>query len=367
MLLLSLSTAAIRHSSVTISQYTVVDIDTDSTASHSNYATSEKKFEFGFFGHGILWTNPDGRTYSLFRNTIPFAPSADPFQLLDIENDTLFSPDAFRIIDPSEGEDPTGCFYFTQKYPITTETEISPQQYFLVKTDLDNYAVFRIKYYKIGFVDLKGIEVEYWVQEDGSLDFSSIKSELEAPKNFAFYHSYQMYVNSYMFKWDRVESDSLIDYSLYADSLLFYTTSDTCVEFTFPQLRELFKAAGDENKLEKAGYEGANFHVRARYGESLVESPGSNTIFKKIDYAVNINTQDVKSRKESLTIKNETLRFSKAAPYTVTVFSANGRELAKITGTAPTVSLKSLGLAGGIYQFHAVQAGEELTGKFILK
>ncbi len=63
-ILCAASMAEIRYNSIKMRRDMILDIDTDGVTNQSEY-DDVSGYEFGLFGHGILWMKPDGRTYSI--------------------------------------------------------------------------------------------------------------------------------------------------------------------------------------------------------------------------------------------------------------------------------------------------------------
>ncbi len=80
-----------------------------------------------------------------------------------------------------------------------------------------------------------------------------------------------------------------------------------------------------------------------------------------------INTSTTITHQNQFRISDNMLRLAETTPYSVNIFSVNGRLLKEISGTENVVSLNNLGLANGIYQMRVVQGADVFTGQFILK
>ncbi len=68
-----------------------------------------------------------------------------------------------------------------------------------------------------------------------------------------------------------------------------------------------------------------------------------------------------------INLRKNNISFEKSGTYTITILSAKGQLVKKITGSEMSVSLNSLGVANGVYQIRVVQGAEVFTGQFILR
>lgn len=207
--------------------------------------------------------------------------------------------------------------------------------------------------------------------------FFSFKSELSSahlpsPLNFSADHYYVMPGNYYKFSWDSVISDSLVDYALYANSRLFYTTSETSTGLSYHQLDSLFvEAGGAKIFFPDAGTAEGNsveVYAVARYGSSLVQSPNSESVTVKVIDAVSI-TKDLQngSAKSSILIRGNCVSSADSKPFSLKIYSANGRLLKDIAKSESSISLNTLGLAKGIYHLRVVQGTDLFTQQFIVR
>lgn len=71
--------------------------------------------------------------------------------------------------------------------------------------------------------------------------------------------------------------------------------------------------------------------------------------------------------KSGLSLTNNSITLSENSPYTISIFSVNGRLLRYINSTELTLQLNTLNLANGIYQMRVVQGSDVFTGQFMLK
>lgn len=80
-----------------------------------------------------------------------------------------------------------------------------------------------------------------------------------------------------------------------------------------------------------------------------------------------MDIETINSGSKAIALHAGNLLFKNSTPYTLAVYSVNGRLLKEISGSETTVLLNSLELANGIYQMRVVQGAHVFTGQFILK
>lgn len=79
-----------------------------------------------------------------------------------------------------------------------------------------------------------------------------------------------------------------------------------------------------------------------------------------------LNNKDVK-RSESQYISNHVLRFGTVAPFSVELYSTNGRIIKQFFGNGATLDLKSSDLAQGVYLIRAIHDSRQFTIRFVVK
>ncbi len=84
---------------------------------------------------------------------------------------------------------------------------------------------------------------------------------------------------------------------------------------------------------------------------------------------VSINTANISTDNNSfISVQNNSIHFSNnQTPYSIQLFSANGRLIKEINGTKQVVSFHDLGLAHGIYQMRVEQGSKSTALQFILR
>lgn len=180
-ILFSYGTAKITHYSGSMSVSQAIDLDSNKIEEVFE-SGDMSEYEFALFGQGMLWMNPDGRIYTFFRNSyVVNDPLTNVDSEFNIADTTMFTDATDKVQmrrllnDDYIGGDSTGLIYTTEEIPVIQDIDTS--QYFLIKNNQSNYCLFRISkyltYFNSSFLefDLDSIRVEYWVQDDGSLNF----------------------------------------------------------------------------------------------------------------------------------------------------------------------------------------------------
>lgn len=73
------------------------------------------------------------------------------------------------------------------------------------------------------------------------------------------------------------------------------------------------------------------------------------------------------SSQPSISFNGMSLSFQKTLPYSVSIFSVQGRLLRNLSKSERIISLDKLGLASGVYQLRVVQGADVFTEQFMLK
>lgn len=161
-----------------------------------------------------------------------------------------------------------------------------------------------------------------------------------------------------------------------ADSMQFQVSEDSTFTSTIIDTSDdysYYSAAYTigYNTLNWSVTEGKKYYFRAR----SYKRNGVYTDWSEISSAwagdstksTNILTGETVKNAQRFSITNAQLRLPSQSPFSVKIFTANGKIVREIRGSTNLINMNNLGLASGVYQMRVVQGADVFTSKFVLK
>ncbi len=384
LVLCSASFAKITHYSSTVKPFELIDFDENRVAEkHGVEGYSEYEFAIDLVGLTGVGSNTL-RKYKFLRDAYVINGNIDNLNTpLDITDETVFNKLLAGVsVDPgerytSEGVEPTGLFI--QCEDVAYE-EINRDQLFLIKSSNSNYMIVNISKYHITSVTdetqpwitnitLDSVTVDYWVQDDGSLDFTNFRDyKFGAPEDFTAEHFYRMPGNFFHLKWNKVETNKLKDYTVYLDDIAIFTTTDTTASYSYHEMDDMLENGGGERKFygKSIGFgRFIDFHVTANYSDPQIMTGASKKLSREIMYATAISkSRSLKRTKLDIKLSGNSINFSAIKNVSnVSVYTVNGREILK-SNTVKSGSLFVGSLPKGVYLLNIKTDSESISMKF---